>query len=210
MTWSGSTGDASELLPNLLDGGHSVIAGRLAGALRNMGSARIADDIIAAMRAASYDVRESDPFETKPPAILSGRERSPYVNRMRLNWQAMRESVIERFPKAPGLPKDRKAYMKQVEGVYVTDAYHSLSIEGYRVSAALIERVRNQNWNPDQNEEDREHTAMRWQRAATIRPFRRSGAALNKFLKVRIPATLPMPIMAHGTGSFLLLASRLV
>lgn len=149
--------DASELLPNLLDGGHSVIAGRLAGALRNMGRDRIAEDIIATMRAASYDVRESDPFETKPPAILSGRERSPYVNRMRLNWQAMRESVIEHFPKAPGLPKDRKAYMKQVEGVYVTDAYHSLSIEGYRVSAALIERVRNQNWNPDQNEEDREH-----------------------------------------------------
>jgi len=149
--------DASELLPNLLEGGHSVIAGRLAGALRNMGRERIADDIIAAMRAADYEVRESDPFESKPPAILSGRERSPYVNRMRLNWQTMRESVIERFPKTPGRPKDRAAYLQQVEDVYVTDAYHSLSIEGYRVSAALIERVRHQNWNPDDNEEDREH-----------------------------------------------------
>lgn len=149
--------DASELLPNLLGGGHSVIAGRLAGALRNMGRDRIADDIIAAMRAAGYEVRESDPFETKPATILSGRERSPYVNRMRLNWHAMRESVIERFPKAPGLPKDHTAYLQQVEDVYVTDAYHSLSIEGYRVSAALIERVRHQNWDPDNNEEDREH-----------------------------------------------------
>ncbi len=149
--------DASELLPNLLDGGHSVIAGRLAGALRNMGRDRIADDIITAMRAAGFDVRKSDPFETKPPPILSGRERSPYVNRMRLNWQAMRQSVIERFPKAPGLPRGHKTYMQQVDGVYVTDAYHSLSIEGYRVSAALIERVRNQNWNADNNDEDREH-----------------------------------------------------
>jgi len=149
--------DASELLPNLLEGGHSVIAGRLAGALRNMGRERIAGDIIAAMRAAGYDVRESDPFQTKPPTIFAARERSPYVNRMRLNWQAMRESVIERFPKAPGLPKDHRAYLQQVEEAYVTDAYHSLSIEGYRVSAALIEQVRHQNCNPDDNDEDREH-----------------------------------------------------
>jgi hypothetical protein len=149
--------DASELLPNLLEGGHSVIAGRLAGALRNIGRDRIADEIIAAMRAAGYDVRKSDPFATKPPVILSGRERSPYVNRMRLTWQAMREPVIARFPKPPRLPKAIKDYMQQVDDIYVTDAYHSLSIEGYRVSAALIERVRNQNWNPDNNEEDREH-----------------------------------------------------
>lgn len=39
-----------------------------------------------------------------------------------------------RFPAAPGLPKDAKAYLKHVEDVYVTDAYHSLSIEGYGVN----------------------------------------------------------------------------
>jgi Fic/DOC family len=38
----------------------------------------------------------------------------------------------------------------------VTDAYHSLSIEGYRVSADLIERVRGGKWNPEKNEEDRQ------------------------------------------------------
>jgi Fic family protein len=38
----------------------------------------------------------------------------------------------------------------------VTDAYHSLSIEGYRVSTDLIERVRSGRWNPDGSEEDRE------------------------------------------------------
>ena len=68
----------------------------------------------------------------------------------------MRVPVIERFPEAPGLPKDIRTYMQQVDDVYVTDAYHSLSIEGYRVSAELIERVRNQSWNPDNNVEDRE------------------------------------------------------
>ena len=149
--------DASELLAKLLESGHTTIAGRLAGAFRNIGRDRIADDIIATMRAAGYDVRESDPFETKPHIILSERERSPYVTRMRLLWQTMRELIVERFPKAPNLPKSIEGYMRHVDDVYVTDAYHSLSIEGYRVSAELIERVRNQNWNPDNNEEDREH-----------------------------------------------------
>jgi fido (protein-threonine AMPylation protein) len=148
--------DASEILARLLEGGHTTIAGRLAGAFRNIGRDRIADDIVETMRAADYDVRESDPFETKPSVILSGRERSPYVNRIHLMWHAMREPVIDRFPEAPGLPRDIRAYMQQVDDVYVTDAYHSLSIEGYRVSTELIERVRNRSWNPDNNAEDRE------------------------------------------------------
>jgi Fic family protein len=47
--------------------------------------------------------------------------------------------------------------MKAVEDIYVTDAYHSLSIEGYRVSPDLIEHVRTGAWNPDDDKSDREH-----------------------------------------------------
>jgi Fic family protein len=108
------------------------------------------------MAAAGYDVRETDPFEDRPALALPARETSPYVNRIRLLWQKMRGPIIERFPKAPGLPRNANVYMKGVEEVYVTDAYHSLSIEGYRVSTDLIERVRSGRWNPDGSEEDRE------------------------------------------------------
>jgi hypothetical protein len=55
----------------------------------------------------------------------------------------MREPIIERFSVSPGMPTNTDAYLKHVEEIFVTDAYHSLSIEGYRVSAELIERVRN-------------------------------------------------------------------
>jgi hypothetical protein len=55
--------DASELLRPLLDGGHSSIAGRLAGALRRVGRAEQAGEILSAMKAAGYDVRETDPFD---------------------------------------------------------------------------------------------------------------------------------------------------
>jgi fido (protein-threonine AMPylation protein) len=148
--------DASGVLSRLLEGGHSVVAGRLAGAFRNIGRDGIADEIVKTMSAASYDVRENDPFADEPALVLSSRETSPYVNRIRLLWQKMRGPAIERFPAAPGLPRNVDSYMKRVEDAYVTDAYHSLSIEGYRVSRALIERVRTGTWNPEANEDDRE------------------------------------------------------
>jgi fido (protein-threonine AMPylation protein) len=148
--------DASDVLARLLDGGHSTIAGRLAGAFRNSGRDGIADDILKTMASAGYDVRESDSFEDRPAFALPSRERSPYVNRIRLLRQKMRVPVIERFPKAPGLPRNADAYMKRVDEAYVSDAYHSLSIEGYRVTTDLIERVRRGTWNPDGSEQDRE------------------------------------------------------
>ena len=150
-------GEASQLLSHLLGGGHSTIAGRLAGALRNIGRERIADDIIKGMRAAGYTVREQDPFIGKAALALPRQESSPYAGRIRLMWRQMREPVIERFPDAPGKLNDIKAYLKRVQDAYVTDAYHSLSIEGYQVSTELIERVRTGNWNPDTNERDRQH-----------------------------------------------------
>jgi fido (protein-threonine AMPylation protein) len=147
---------ASTLLARLLDGGHSTIAGRLAGVFRNNGRNAIADEILKTMAAAGYTVRETDPFADRPALALLSRQTSPYVNRIRLLWQKMREPVIARFPKAPGLPRNARAYMKSVDEAYVTDAYHSLSIEGYRVTPHLIERVSSGAWNPDGNQQDRE------------------------------------------------------
>jgi hypothetical protein len=149
-------GDASDVLARLLDGGHSSIAGRLAGAFRNIGRGQIADTIIATMKAAGYTINETDPFRGRPPIVIGQRETSPAVNRLRMSWAELRETVLERFPQAPGLPADIKAYLHRVEDVYATDAYNSLSIEGYRVSPELIERVRSGNWNPD-DDQDREH-----------------------------------------------------
>lgn len=165
---------ASDLLSRLLEGGHTVIAGRLVGAFRNIGRARLADETLSAMRAAGYECREDDPFDFPTPVLLSRRERSAHVYRLRLMWQSMREPIIKVFPAAPGLPRNQSAYMENVQENYVTDAYHSLSIEGYRVTRDLIERVRKGNWNPDSNENDRQQRdalAARgyWQAYQTVR-----------------------------------------
>lgn len=79
--------DASDVLAILLEGGHTVIAGRLAGAFRNIGRKNIADRIVNDMGKATYKVRETDPFEMPAPFALSTREASPYVTRMRLSLE---------------------------------------------------------------------------------------------------------------------------
>lgn len=149
--------EASEILHRLLGGGHSKVAGRLAGAFRNIGRNNIADNIVDTMKVAGYTINENDPFEDMPSIILTAREVSPYVNRLRMSWADMRETILEHFPPAPSLPIGVDAYLKQVDDLYVTDAYHSLSIEGYKVSEQLIENVRSGDWNPDTNSQDKEH-----------------------------------------------------
>jgi hypothetical protein len=62
------------------------------------------------------------------------------------------------LPESARLARDINAYMKRVGDAFVTDAYHSLSIEGYRVTTELIERIRSGTWNPEADEEDREQT----------------------------------------------------
>ena len=134
--------DASEVLSRLLAGSHSTVAGRLARAFRNIGRDQIADNIIASMRAAGFTVNEIDPFKDIPAIAFPARETSPYVNRLRMMWETMRGSIVQVFPAPPGTKADAPTYLKQVDAIYVTDAYHSLSIEGYRVNTELIERVR--------------------------------------------------------------------
>lgn len=147
--------DTAQLLSKLLDGEHTQIAGRLAGAFRNIGHDRTADEIRNTMVAAGYKVNESDPFKDQPAKIEVWTS-SPAVNRMTLLWQSMREQVNGHFPAPPGPPTDITGYLKEVDATYVTDAYHSLSIEGYRVSTELIEKVRSGNWDPDLSYSDKQ------------------------------------------------------
>ena len=148
--------DASDILVYLLEGGRSTVAGRIAGAFHNIGRKRIADNIVNTMQSAGFDVREKDPFKNTSSVILPIREQSPYVNRLCLLWEKMRESILETFPPAPGPPKNIHAYLKSIDDIYASDAYHSLSIEGYRVSPELIQRVRRGDWHPKEDNEDRE------------------------------------------------------
>lgn len=181
--------DASDVLAILLAGGHSTIAGRLSGAFRNIGRERIADQVVTTMKSADYDVRENDPFEQPAPFALAALEPSPYVMRMRLMWHTMREEIPALFPEVPKTKVDLDAYMKRVEEVYLTDAYHSLSIEGYRVTRKLIERVRSSEWDPDNLEQDLERRNALAARGY-YDPFQAVKESVKKALKQENPGAV--------------------
>jgi hypothetical protein len=163
--------DSSEILAPLLEGGHTVVAGRLAGAFTRIGRNDVADEIVKAMKAAGYDVRPTDPFaeQQKFGSLRTGVP--PIVGRLQSFWSLRRDEVLAVFPKPPGLPKDTGAYLKFLDDIYQSDAYHSLSIEGYRVTPELIERVRAGSWNPRRTKLTG-RTATRWRRGAIGRLFK--------------------------------------
>jgi hypothetical protein len=150
-----SLADASDLLRLLLNGGHSAKAGYLAKAFRQTGRPDLADEILSTMKGAGYDVRESSPFEAGQILHKPGSPTAAIVSRVKMLWEAMRGKVLASFPKAPGLPADKEAYLRFVDEIYRTDAYHSLSIEGYSVTPGLVERVRQGGWDPEHDAGDR-------------------------------------------------------
>lgn len=190
-------GDASEILPKLLDGGHSTIAGRLAGAFKNIGKTKIATDIVKTMESLDYDVREFDPFDSPTPILLSQRPLSPYVSRVRITWHAMRTDVLSHFPEPPTGKIKVKEYLKSVDEIYVTDAYHSLSIEGYRVSRELIERVRSGNWNPEKSEDDNNH-----KNALAARGYWQAFQAVKKSIQQVIKGENAGDVAWHDHGDW--------
>ncbi len=64
----------------------------------------------------------------------------------------------------------------------MTDAYHSLSIEGYCVSEDLIERVRFGDWDPEINQKDKEYAD-----ALAARGYWQAFQAVKKSLKKVYP-----------------------
>ncbi len=147
--------DASEILVKMLEGGHSVVSGRIAGAMRAIGRVEESGRIVRTMRGAGYAVTENNPFQVPPSLAVPVRAGSSCASRIRLIWESMRETVIQAFPLAPGLPDDAESYIDDVNDRHVEDAYHSLSIEGYLVTEELIAKISSGQWNPEENSEDK-------------------------------------------------------
>lgn len=149
--------EISLLIARLLDGGHSQVAGRLAGALTAVGRAADANQLLTTMKAALYTTTENNPFERSLAPIDGRYNESPYVLRIKVMWSTMRETVVKRFENVPRRRlSDADTLLSDIAARYVADAYHSLSIEGYRVSTELIEKVRNGQWSPLTHPADRQ------------------------------------------------------
>ena len=148
--------DINELARLVLKDGSTTVAGRLVGALRAVGRDDDAQLLLNTMQAAGHRLRVMNPFVAELRTIAGDRAESPYVQRIRMMWSDMRVMVIAAFKDVPKHPhQEIEILMADVQARYFADAYNSLSIEGYRVTEHLIEKVRNGDWRPDFNESDR-------------------------------------------------------
>ena len=146
--------DASEIIKLVADEGNTTRAARVCGALRNIGRDDMADEINNFMQRLGHQLREDDPFVEKSP--LAGISESPYSVRIRLMWEKMKKQIMSLGITLQFKSIDIDTVIANMEANYVKDSYHSLSIEGYRVTEGLIEKVRSGNWNPSDNSRDSE------------------------------------------------------
>jgi hypothetical protein len=132
-----------------------VLAARLAGAYQDIGRENEANQFVRTMEMAGYKIKPESPFH-EPVIILGGsRTPSPYRHRIRTMWASHREHVLKIFPQKPE-PVSREVYLQRMDEVFVSDAYNSLSIEGYRVSRELIAKIANGEYSPERSDEDRQ------------------------------------------------------
>lgn len=178
-----SVSDIGAVIRRLLDGSRSKIAGRLAGAFRHVGKAEFADEIGRVMRSTEHEsFREKNPFID----LSDGRDSTselkvgfdlPIVGRLSELWSSARHPVMSVVPPLQPTPRSdsfKQEYLDTITESYADDAYHSLSIEGYRVTPELIERVRSGEWNPenvidDQTQRDALAARGYWQAFQSVR-----------------------------------------
>ena len=161
-----SVSDVGSVIRLLLAQSRTRIAGRLAGAFRHVGKTAFADEIGRVMRNTGHEsFREMNPFSAETGLRdrkdeVTGGFNTPIVDRLTELWSISRQPVLDVMPrqKLPQLDASfRQAYLDAITESYADDAYHSLSIEGYRVTPELIERVRSGTWDPDNVADDRTH-----------------------------------------------------
>ena len=153
-----SVKSADDLVRVILEMGSPGLAGRFVGAYQFLGDPERARQIVKAVAAAGIACEPTNPF-ANPTPVFAGATRlvSPYAGRIEALFRTMREPVLKVFKgvKSRAVTVPEK-YLRQVAEIYQHDAYNSLSIEGYRVTPELIERIRLGQWNPDLNPQDQD------------------------------------------------------
>lgn len=149
----------SEISKTIIKNNLKNAGNRLIGAYQFLGYNDFAQAIIDDLETGGFATKPENPFAKTRYKFLSlvhNRIRSPYAARIAVLWAELRDHVLATFSKPPGLPKSKKEYLAHIDEIYQYDAYNSLSIEGYKVTPDLIEKVKKNSWNPDINPHDKD------------------------------------------------------
>jgi hypothetical protein len=133
---------------------------RLVGAYRQIGRGDFADAILKQLSDSGIGLREiENPFAQQILVALH-EIRKPLYSRVKLLWEIFRDDIIAVKPDIRPLSLSEAEYLASIEAIRVDDAYHSLSIERYRVTPELIQKIADGLWNPQAAEDKNQRDAM--------------------------------------------------
>ncbi|MDH5612809.1 MAG: Fic family protein [Gammaproteobacteria bacterium] len=135
-------------------------AGRIIGAFDALGMRAESKKMEAIITSVFGAIKIINPFLAEPVILGGRRGEAASAGRVRILWQQMRQVVIDGFdqckPEFDFYSRPLDETLAMISELYVRDAYNSLSIEGYRVTPELIERVSKGDWSPDTIKQDKE------------------------------------------------------
>lgn len=130
---------------------------RICGALKFVGREDDAIRIKETYETATFKtVSLKNPFDKETALLKLSGERNPYALRLQSMWENYRSVIVSmKIPiQEQQISLSAEEIIAEMEEKYQADAYHSLSIEGYKVSLELIAKVASGAWDPVQNSED--------------------------------------------------------
>ncbi|MBF5060167.1 Fic family protein [Candidatus Neptunochlamydia vexilliferae] len=146
--------NASEISEIIAKYGFKKASERLLGAYQFLGETQMVKSLETDLTLLGWKIKGDNPFASQKPTSSFIEITSPYEGRILSMWKDFREKVIPFFPQPLQFTLKPKTYLDSLEELYEKDAYNSLSIEGYQVNQDLIQKVQNNEWNPDHDPED--------------------------------------------------------
>ena len=148
--------DDAALANAVHNSGGEAYAGRLIGALESVGRRDVADSIRRILKEEGRRIDVVNPFAQEfAPVQLP--QTSPVALRLRLLWAEFRPRVQAVLPPLASTTNSLRPIddvLREIDARSIDDSYHSLSIEGYKVSEDLIHRIQSGEWNPQSDAHD--------------------------------------------------------
>ncbi|MGB6135956.1 MAG: Fic family protein [Shewanella sp.] len=152
--------DVNTVASSLLITKNVQSANRLVGAYLEIGRKADSRNLTSMIDAVGLGpLKGENPFEIPVVKIGNKRQESAAAVRVKLLWQKLRgdvEAIFNDHVVFDFFQRSLDDLLDSVDKVYVSDAYHSLSIEGYVVTEDLINRVASGKWDVNQIESDKQ------------------------------------------------------
>lgn len=133
---------------------------RILSAYRQVNRGDFADAVLQQLAGFGILLKtDENPFEATPVYMLGQQGRSPLYARVHALWKQHREAVAACRPGRGTVDISPADYLARIQAIRMEDAYHSLSIERYRVTPELIRKIAEEGWDPISDATDQKQVA---------------------------------------------------